>query len=155
MPARNQKSADPVKAGKGATSDASICPASKPVMGSENEPMPDTSVEYEYIANAEVGGGAVMARGALVPSSNVGTGDRNDQPMDASVMSMGRSPHGVESDPNTGKGKLSEPGNPVTAPFGVAEATGDRRDRGRSLHSSPRTGKPSTWRREAVCLLIF
>ena len=92
VPARNQKSADPVKAGKDATSDASICPASKPVMGSSSEPMFDTSVEYAHTVNAEVGGGAGTARGALVPFSTMGTGDQNDQPMDAAVMSMGQSP---------------------------------------------------------------
>ena len=32
----------------------------------------------------------------------------------------------------------------------MAKATGERRRRGRSLRSSLRTGKPSTWRREAV-----
>ena len=66
-------------------------------------------------------------------------------------MSQRPNPHGVESGPATGQRKPSEPENLIAAPlFGVAKATGDRRNEGRSLRSSPRTGKPSTRRREAV-----
>ena len=46
-----------------------------------------------------------------------------------------------------------ELGNPPAfPPLGerMAEATGERAKRGRSLRSSPRAGKPSTWRRRAV-----
>ena len=47
-----------------------------------------------------------------------------------------------------------EPGNLIRASsnsgWKMTEATGDRADEGRSLRSSPRTGKPPTWRREAV-----
>ena len=66
-------------------------------------------------------------------------------------MSQRPNPHGVESGPTTGQRKPSEPENLIAAPlFGVAKATGERRNEGRSLRSSPRTGKPSTRRREAV-----
>ena len=66
-------------------------------------------------------------------------------------MSKRQNPHGVESGPKAGKRNPSEPENLTAAPLrGVAKATGDRRNEGRSLRSSPRTGKPSTWRREAV-----
>ena len=66
-------------------------------------------------------------------------------------MSKRQNPHGVESGPKAGKRNPSEPENLIAAPLrGVAKATGDRRNEGRSLRSSPRTGKPSTWRREAV-----
>jgi retron-type reverse transcriptase len=46
-----------------------------------------------------------------------------------------------------------ELGNPPALPLPrerMAEATGERAKRGRSLRSSPRAGKPSTWRRQAV-----
>ena len=46
-----------------------------------------------------------------------------------------------------------ELGNPRPFPSHrgrTTEATGDHAQRGRSLRSSPRTGKPSTWRRQAV-----
>ena len=66
-------------------------------------------------------------------------------------MSKRQNPHGVESGPKAGKRNPSEPENLIVAPLlGVTKATGDRRNEGRSLRSSPRTGKPSTWRREAV-----
>src|SRR5215210_567374 len=53
----------------------------------------------------------------------------------------------------SGQGATVELGNPPAfpAPRGrMAEATGERARRGRSPRSSPRTGKPSTWRRRAV-----
>ena len=59
-------------------------------------------------------------------------------------------PHGVKLDPKTGKGNILEPKNLTTIPQGVTEATSDHCCEGRSLRSSPRTGKPSTWQREAV-----
>src|SRR5690606_27215180 len=64
-----------------------------------------------------------------------------------------RIPHGVESAPTADKGQLVELGNlPALPSFRgrLAEATGERAKRGRSLRSSPRAGKPSTWRRQAV-----
>lgn len=73
-----------------------------------------------------------------------------DQPTGTTAESPGQNPYGVESGSTAGQGKLSEPGNPLDASFGTAEATGDRAQGGRSLHSSQRTGKPSTRRRQAV-----
>ena len=65
-----------------------------------------------------------------------------------------QNPHGVESAPNTDKGSLSEPGNLVTTSSALKpkmiETTDERCRKGRSLRSSPRAGKPHTWRREIV-----
>lgn len=79
---------------------------------------------------------------------------RARQPAVQLAVVGGLNPHGVESVPNAGKGTTGELGIPaVFSPAGrreMIEATDDRRGRGRSLRSSPRTGKPSTWRRETV-----
>ena len=63
--------------------------------------------------------------------------------------------HGVQSAPTTDERILTEPENPLLASSclkrdGMIEATDDREYGGRSLRSSPRTGKPSTRRRKAV-----
>jgi hypothetical protein len=53
----------------------------------------------------------------------------------------------------SGRGAAVELGNPPAFPpprGRMAEATGERAQRGRSLRSSPRTGKPSAWPRQAV-----
>jgi len=66
-------------------------------------------------------------------------------------MSQRPNPHEVESGPATGRRKPSELEDLIATPLvRVARATGDRRNEGRGLRSGPRTGKPSTWRREAV-----
>jgi len=61
-----------------------------------------------------------------------------------------QSPHGVKSDPKAVEGVLLEPGIRTVAPLGVTKAIGDRDGTGRSPHSSPRAGKPSTRRRGTV-----
>lgn len=64
-----------------------------------------------------------------------------------------RNPHGVESAPKADEERRWNLGTrPRFCPLGgrMAEATGDRAQRGRSLRSSPGAGKPSTWRRQAV-----
>ena len=65
-----------------------------------------------------------------------------------------RNPHGVESAPTTDEGSLCEPGNLAAASptpkSKMIETTDERRREGRSLRSSPRAGKPSTWQRETV-----
>lgn len=113
--------------------------------------MSEASVEACYMSNAKVGHAAQKAGGVPVSFGCVETRGENTFRQHAGVptLSAGRSPHGVKSGPNAGKGKLSEPGNSRVTSFGMAEATGDRRARGHSLHSSPRAGKPSTWQREA------
>jgi hypothetical protein len=76
------------------------------------------------------------------------------QPRHGFAWCRSRISHGVKSAPKAGERSEGEPKNPTIASddFGrrMAEATSDRDGRGRSLRSSPRTGKPSTWRREAV-----
>lgn len=69
---------------------------------------------------------------------------------DVAVVVVNRIPPGVELGPKTNKGVLSEPGNPTGASFGKTKVTGERSSGGRSLRSSLRAGKPSTWRRETV-----
>jgi hypothetical protein len=65
-----------------------------------------------------------------------------------------RNPHGVESAPTTDEGSLSEPGNLAmispTSKSKMIEMTDECHRVGRSLRSSPRAGKPSTWQRETV-----
>ena len=103
-------------------------------------------------ANAEVGRTAFgpVERRSPLPHRGPGASRRLVSRADGTALSAGRNPHGVESGPTTGKGKLSEPGSPAAASFGMAEATGERDGGGRSSHSSQRTGKPSTRRRGAV-----
>lgn len=99
------------------------------------------------------GQGSQPAEGAPARSSIMrarGEGNASRQPTDLLALSDGQSPYGVESGSTAGQGKLSEPGNPLDASYRMAEATGDRDQGGRSLHSSPRTGEPSTRRRQAV-----
>lgn len=99
------------------------------------------------------GQGSHQAEGEPACFSTVqarGEGDALRQPPDTTAESGGPSPYGVKSGSTAGQGKPSEPGNPLNASFGMAEATGDREQGGRSLHSSPRAGKPSTRRRQAV-----
>jgi retron-type reverse transcriptase len=119
-------------------------------MDNESERMAEASVDRTHLANPELGGAAVTAGGELVPSCHMGTGEHHAQQPGITVMPGRQFPHGAEFDPKTGKGKLSEPKNLVAAPLGATEATSDRSSKGRSLRSSLRTGKPSTWPREAV-----
>jgi retron-type reverse transcriptase len=119
-------------------------------MDNESERMVEASVDRIHLTNPEVGGAAKMAGGELVSSDHMETGEQVAQRSDVAVMSDGPIPHGVKFDPKTSKGNLLEPENLTTTPFGVAETTSDRCSKGRSLRSSPRTGKPSTWRREVV-----
>jgi len=72
------------------------------------------------------------------------------QPDGVAVVAAGQISSGVESGPKAGKGLPSEPGNLAGASFGMAKTTGERTSRGRSPRSSPRAGKPSTWRRGTV-----
>jgi RNA-directed DNA polymerase len=152
VPSRNRTSAEPTNGGEDATSDASIRPSSEPVMGSRKTNRCLKPRQSRHTCQCGSGQDGRQAGGEPVSSSVKETrgeiGSR--QLADVSALSAGRSPHGVESGPTTGKGKLSEPGNPTTASFGMTEATGERGGRGRSSRSSQGTGKPSTRRRGAV-----
>lgn len=156
----SRKSAEPIKAGRAGTSDPVSGPASKPAMARETEPMADASSDT---GTRQLGSRRVEPwceprdGGALVRAMDTRTGDAQHaarQPRYEFAWYRGQIPHGVQSAPKAGERSVAEPKNLVVASgiFGprMAEATSDRDDGGRSLRSSPRTGKPSTWRREAV-----
>ena len=159
LPARH-KSAEPIEAGQTGTSDPMAGPASELAMARETEPMADAPVDLN---TRRLGSGRVdpwcepQIGGALVRAMDTRTGGAQRaarQPRYGLARYRGRIPHGVESAPKTSERSVTEPENPVIASGAsgrrMAEATGDRDDGGRSLRSSPRTGKPFTWRREAV-----
>jgi len=152
VPSRSQTLAEPTNAGEVATSDAAIRPANEPVMGSHQTNRRVKPRHDQTTCQRGSGQDGLRAGGAPVPPSTLGTRgeSKTRQPADGAALSAGRNPHGVESGPTIGKGKLSEPGNPAAASLGMAEATGERAGRGRSSRSSQRTGKPSTGRRGAV-----
>jgi hypothetical protein len=156
----SHKSAEPIKAGRTGTSDPVTGPASELAMARETEPMADAPLD---IKTRQPGSGRVdlgcepQIGGALVRNVDTRTGGA---PLAARQLRYGLAwyrgqiPHGVESAPKAGERSVAEPKNLAIASgaFGrrMAEATSDRDGEGRSLRSSPRTGKPSTWRREAV-----
>lgn len=156
----SHKSAEPIKAGRARTSDLAPVPASEPAKARETEPMAEAPVDT---GTCQLGSGRVGRwrkppdGGALVCTMQIRTeGARRAarQPRHGLAWCRGRIPHGVKSAPKAGERSVAEPKNLVTAsgPFGprMTEATSDRDDEGRSLRSSPRTGKPFTWRRKAV-----
>lgn len=156
----SRKSAEPIKAGQTGTSDPVAGPASKPAMARETEPMVDASSDT---GTRQLGSGRVgapckrRAGGALVRAMGTWTGGAQPaahQLRRAFALRRGRIPHGVESAPKAGERSVAEPKNLILASGArarrMAEATSDRGGKGRSLRSSPRTGKPSTWRRKAV-----
>lgn len=131
-------------------------PASMPVMGRIIEPMFEASLQH---GTCQTGSGQVGRKTGEAPISAGlpgirGVRRRARQPAAQLAVADGRSSHGVESVPKAGEGTTGELGN--LAVFSLAglremiEATDDRRGWGRSLRSSPRAGKPSTWRRETV-----
>lgn len=156
----NHKSAEPTKAGRTGTSDPGAGPASEPAMARETEPMADAPVDLN---TRQLGSGRVDLRcepqigGALVRGVDAWTGGTQRaarQPRYGLAWYRGRIPHGVESAPKAGERSVAEPKNLAFTSGGfrrrMAEATSDRDGEGRSLRSSPRAGKPPTWRREAV-----
>ncbi|CAK7261591.1 protein of unknown function (plasmid) [Shinella sp. WSC3-e] len=131
-------------------------PASMPVMGRIIEPMFEASLQH---GTCQAGSGQVGRKTGEAPISAGlpgirGVRGRARQPAAQLAVADGRSSHGVESVPKAGEGTTGELGNlAVFSPAGrreMIEATDDRRGWGRSLRSSPRAGKPSTWRRETV-----
>jgi hypothetical protein len=157
---RSHKSAEPIKAGRAGTSDPARGPASEPAMARETEPMADASL---HLDTRQLGSGRVSRRcepricGALVRAMDTRTGGVRraaHQPRYGLARYRDPIPHGVKSAPTAGQRSVTEPKNLVVASEIVgprmAEATSERDDEGRSLRSSPRTGKPSTWRRGAV-----
>lgn len=156
----SHKSAEPIKAGQTGTSDPVAGPASELAMARETEPMADAPVDLN---TRRLGSGRVDLRcepqvgGALVRAVDTRTeGARRAvrQSRYGLARYRGRIPHGVKSAPKAGERSVTEPENPAIASGAserrMAEATSDRDRRGRSLRSSPRAGKPFTWRRKAV-----
>ncbi len=157
---RSHKSAEPIKAGQTGTSDPVAGPASEPAMARETKPMADASLPVHA---RQLGSGRVGLRcepricGALVQAMDTRTGGARRavrQSRYELARYRDRNPHGVKSAPKAGERSVTKPKNlAVTSEevgLRMAEATSDRDGRGRSLRSSPRTGKPSTWRRRAV-----
>jgi hypothetical protein len=156
----SHKSAEPIKVGRTGTSDAVSGPASELAMARETEPMADAPVD---VGTRQLGSRRVglwcepQAGGVLVRAMNTRTGGTQlvaRQPRYGLAWYRGQIPHGVKSAPKAGERSVAEPKNLVSTSGALgrrmAEATSDRDDKGRSLRSSSRTGKPSTWRREAV-----
>jgi hypothetical protein len=156
----SHKSAEPIKAGRTGTSDSVAGPASVPAMARETEPMVDAPVDLN---TRQLGSGRVEPRcksrigGVLVRAVDTRTegAQRAARQFQYGIaMYRDRIPHGVKSAPKAGKRFDTEPKNLVIASgiseCRMAEATSDRDDKGRSLRSSPGTGKPFTWRRKAV-----
>lgn len=156
----SHKSAEPIEAGRAGTSDPVSGPACKLAMARETEPMADASSEY---GTCQLGSGRDGLRlvletgGVLVRAGDTRTGGVRPaarQPRHGIALCRGRIPHGVKSAPKAGERSETEPKNLIVASVSfrrrMNEATIDRGDEGRSLRSSPRAGKPSAWRREAV-----
>jgi hypothetical protein len=154
------KLAEPIKVGRTGTSDLVDGLASKLAMARETEPMADAPVDAitHQLGSEWVGWWrAPPAGGVLVRTALIRTGAAQHiarQPRYGIAWYRGRIPHGVESAPKAGERSATEPKNLVIASdaFGrrTADAASDHGGEGRSLRSSPRTGKPFTWRREAV-----
>jgi hypothetical protein len=155
----SHKSTEPVKAGHAGTSDPVHGPVRASAKERATEPMSNASLSADP-ANAEVGGRAARlceASDRAEISRTGGVWATTGQPSSVPARHEGRNSHGVKSAPNADKRSRAEPGNlspaslhPAQPSAAMTEATGDRESEGRSLRSSPRTGKPFTWRREAV-----
>ncbi|CAD7338138.1 hypothetical protein SPHS8_01909 [Sphingobium sp. S8] len=155
---RSHKSAEPIKAGRAGTFGPARGLASEPVMARETEPMADASLHVDTCQSRQVGSWRESRTcGVLIRVVNTWTGGARRaarQPRYELARYRGQNPHGVKSAPKTGERSDTEPKNLAVASGIVgprmAEATSDRDGEGRSLRSSPRAGKPSTWRRKAV-----
>jgi hypothetical protein len=125
-------------------------------MERETEPMAEAPTRGN-LADAEVGEAVArpVERWFSFERCEPGMPEQFEhQPSGKPARPEGRIPHGVESAPKTDERSSMEPENLFDASRprrdGMIEATDDRGKEGRSLRSSPRTGKPSTWRRKAV-----
>ena len=157
----SHKSAEPIKVGRTGTSDPVAGPASEPAMARETKPMVDALVEprTRQLGSRRVDLWCEPRIGeVLVRAMRTWTGGTQQhaarQLRYGFAWYRGQISHGVESAPKAGERSVTEPKNLVVASGSfrhrMAEVTSDRGDKGRSLRSSPGTGKPSTWRREAV-----
>lgn len=156
----SHKSAEPIKAGQTGTSDPVAGLASELAMARETEPMVDAPGDLnirqlgcgrnELRCEPRIGGVLVRAVDTRAEGEQRAAG----QSRHMFALCRDQIPHGVQSAPRAGERIDTEPKNLIIASGNsecrMAEATSDRDDEGRSLRSSPGTGKPSTWRREAV-----
>jgi hypothetical protein len=155
LPGRH-KSAEPVKAGQAGTSDPVPGPASVSVMERETEPTADapsrgSSPIRKWARRSQ----DLRSAGSLLRDANRGCSKGiGHQPSGKPARPEGQIPHGVKSAPTADERSSTEPENLFPAScldeVRMIEATDDRGKEGRSLCRSPRTGKPSTWRRKAV-----
>ena len=155
----SHKSAEPVKAEWWGTSALVTDSASESAKERENR-TDGRSPGRRWTPPTRKWAGRPQGRWSAKPLWKMAVGDGREterQPASETVGLGGRIPHEVESAPTADKRPRTEPENLAVAPTHpgirrarMIEATDERGGRGRSLHSSPRTGKPSTWRREAV-----
>ena len=152
----SRKSAEPVETGRADTSASVSGPVREPAMERGTEPMAEAPSQHQSRQRGsgrdgrKAGGESDRTKGIRTE----GVQPTARQPLEKPARSGCRIPHGVESAPKVGKRVSTEPENLVVASSSrrvkMIEATDDRENEGRSLRSSPRTGKPSTWRRKAV-----
>ncbi len=123
-------------------------------MGREIEPMVDTPVEIDCRRSRsgrydrKVGGAVKGSEGSQVPGASV-----MRQRVVTPAVIAGPIPHGAKLVPKTSERLETEPKNRAVASSSLKrmiEATDERDGVGRNPRSSPRTGKPFTWRRGIV-----
>ena len=148
------KSAEPTKAGREGTSDPEpVRPASPPWRGKPNRwPKPrhrGSPPTRKWVGQPK----GLWSAGARLKGARQGR--RGHSPSAAGKACEARRPESTRGRVGSYSGRrvMVELGNPSALPSlrgRMAEATGERAKRGRSLRSSPRAGKPSTRRRQAV-----
>jgi hypothetical protein len=147
----SHKSAEPVEAGRPETSASGGGPACESAMERATEPMADAPSEHvpRRRGSGRVGRQAGEALGRTGELRTGGMRATARQPSGEPARLGGRISHGVKSAPTADERSLTEPENlaPASSRLGTKtiEATDDRGDEGRSLRSSPGTGKPFTW----------
>lgn len=125
--------------------------------GEFNEPMMEAS-ERQFPRQIESGRGSRKTGGELFAAIRAANGGMRDSRTSAhGCICDGRAPDTTRGRVGSCSGRRSvtgtwEPcrGFPGPNGRGMTKATGERHGKGRSLRSSLRAGKPSTWRREAV-----
>lgn len=157
VPAGDHKLAESLKVGRAETS-ASSCPASKTVWR-DIEPMLEASAEK--VSN-QTGSGLHGRKASGVPLSAIISEGRGMPRKGVSARGLncdGRASESIRGRVGSWSGRRKVNGTwelfrglcaRRVVGIETVKATDERHGRGRSLRSSPRTGKPSTWRRETV-----
>ena len=99
--------------------------------------------------NSEVGDSVNLAGEVPVSFCQSEAREHNAQHAGGAVMPACQISHGVESDPNTGKGNLSEPRNLIITPTRMTEATSDRSD-----NSTIHWAWPEEFNRSGLCDMV-